>query len=163
MPGPSRSLLLIAALGLATACSGDPEPEAVDIPTPSPTGPVVPVELACSDYPIEAAQQLITDPATGRTRVDGAVTRAVSVQNPLPGPESSTVHVIAFDVEGKSFVLVHPVTDGSGEATGDGPYAAVTGNTAAATGMPEDKQIEGLAAGDTVAYAVGCLSGAGTS
>ena len=106
---------------------------------------------------MEAATALLTDPATGQPRVAGAVTKAVTVKSPVEGPDGSTVHVIAMDVEGKTYALVHPVTDGSGKATGEGPFASVTGNTAAATGVPENKEIEALG-GEAVSIAVGCLT-----
>ena len=154
MPAPLRSLLLVAAVGLLPACSAAGDPAATPLATLSPSVAAVPT---CQDYPMDAATALLADPATGQPRVPGAVSKAVSAQSNVPGPEGSTVHVIAMDVEGKTYALVHPVTDGSSEPTGDGPYASVTSNTAVATGFPEDREVEALG-GEAIAVAVGCLT-----
>jgi hypothetical protein len=152
-PSPLRSAAVVAALGLATACSSSqPDFEAAASPSPS-----APVELACVDFPQEAAEQLIADPATGQRRIEGALRKAVSVQTPT-SPEGATVHVIALDVEGKYLALVHLVTEKGGPPNGEGPFAALTGNTAAATGIPEDPQLERLADGSAVSFAIRCLT-----
>ena len=150
----SRLLLPLAALSLATACGGSDEPEAAA--TASATPPPAPLE--CVDFPVDKATELLTDPASGEQRYAGTVTKAVSVRNTALPPDQAPVHAIAIDVEGKSFVLVHAITDGSQEPTGEGPYAAVTSNTAAATGAPEDRDLEAMG-GAAVGAAVGCLTG----
>ncbi len=118
----------------ATADAGTAASTAASSPTTAPTG-------ECEPYPAELAAGLVTDKATGKTRVKGPVGEAVYVKSTTPRADGKTTYVIAIDVGGKAVVVAHPVGPNEGPEA-PGPFSPVNPFSVQATGLQTDRAVQ---------------------
>jgi hypothetical protein len=131
---------LFATLFLVSGCDvGETGNSATVSPAPSETVAV----SRCEAYPIERAEELITNADTGERKLKGKIvaTAAVKSKDTFVGGNGQNVpiYIIAFNVDGQVVTLLL----GSDSATGPGMYSAVDEFSSIATGFPQNNRIGG--------------------
>ena len=95
----------------------------------------------CQPYPIERAEELITNSDTGERKIDGQIVAACSVISNdtfVDGRgQNAPIHVIAINVDGQIITLLL----GSDDPLGNGLYSSVDQVSENATGFPQNRRI----------------------